>query len=343
MKYKHIVATQVGGPENLQLREDDLPEPKAGQVRIKILAAGVSFSDVLMRRGKYPPGMPAFPFTPGRDLVGIVEKCGTDVKERATGEMVAALTLVGGYSQYICLSEREVVPVPEHLDPAEAVCLVLNYITAYQMLHRLAHSKAGERILVHGAAGGVGTALLQLGGLLHLEMYGTVSPVKQDMVALLGATPIDYTCEDFVARIRTLTGDGVDVVFDAIGGRHLQSSFEALRSGGRLVIYGVSLKNLGQGNLVSALLPISLRVAYWSLFPNGKRAQFYSIVGWPFGLKNRHPDWFREDLMRLFALLAEGAIKPVIAARLPLEDAAHAQELIEHSQIEGKLVLLPNA
>jgi len=139
MKYQHVVLTQVGG--DLQLREDELPEPKADQVRIKILAAGVSFADVLMRHGKYPPGMPSFPFTPGYDLVGIVKTCGASVTERAIGDRVAALTQVGSYSQYSCLPEREVVPVPEHVDPAEAVSLVLNYVTAYQMLHRLPASK----------------------------------------------------------------------------------------------------------------------------------------------------------------------------------------------------------
>lgn len=155
MKFQHIVLTQVGG--DLQLREDGLPDPKADEVRIKILAAGVSFADIMMWHGKYLPGTPSFPFTPGYDLVGIVETRGASVKERAIGDRVAALTQIGSYSQYICLSEREVVPVPEHVDPAEAVSLVLNYVTAYQMLHRLARIKSKERILVHGAAGGVGT------------------------------------------------------------------------------------------------------------------------------------------------------------------------------------------
>jgi NADPH:quinone reductase-like Zn-dependent oxidoreductase len=295
-----------------------------------------------MRHGKYPPGMPSFPFTPGYDLVGIVETCGASVKERAIGDMVAALTQIGSYSQYICLSEREVVPVPEHVDPAEAVSLVLNYVTAYQMLHRIAHIKAKERILVHGAAGGVGTALLQLGSLLHLEIYGTASRAKQQLVSLLGATPIDYTSEDFVARIRQLSGDGVDAVFDAIGGRHLRRSFQTLRPGGRLVGYGFSLENLSSNGLLLAVLPTLLQVAYWSFLPNGKRVHFYSIAGGPLGLKDRHPEWFREDLTRLFELLAKGVIKPVIAARLPLEEASHAHELIEHAQIQGKLVLIPN-
>lgn len=342
MKYQHILAIQAGGTQVLQLREDELPEPKEGEVRVKILAAGVAFPDILIRSGKYP-GIPAYPFTPGYDLVGIIEKCGASVKERSAGQMVAALPQWGSYSQYICLPEREVVPVPEQVDPAEAVSMVLNYISAYQMLHRAARVKAGERILVHGAAGGVGTALLQLGHLLGLEMYGTVSPAKQQVVASLGATPIDYTREDFVTRIRTLTGDGVDAVFDAVGGEHFHQSFQALRKGGRFIGYGFTLENLNGDSLLTNVLRTLPKLAYWSILPNGKSAQWYAIAGALIGMKNRHPEWFREDLTKLFALLAEGKIKPVIAQRLPLEHVAHAHELIESSQVQGKLVILPYA
>lgn len=341
MKYQHILATQAGGTQVLQLREDELPEPKVGEVRVKILAAGVAFPDILIRLGKYP-GIPAYPFTPGYDLVGVIEKCGASVKERTAGQMVAALPQWGSYSQYLCLPEREVVPVPELVDPAEAVSLVLNYVTAFQMLQRAARVKAGERILVHGAAGGVGTALLQLGHLMRLEMYGTVSPAKQQVVASLGATPIDYTKEDFVARVRTLTGEGVDAVFDAVGGEHFYQSFQALRKGGRFIGYGFTLEHLKRDSLLMGVLRTLPRLAYWSILPNGKHAQWYAIAGALIGMKNRHPEWFREDLTKLLALLAEGKIKPVIAKRLSLEEIAHAHELIERAQVQGKLVLLPH-
>ncbi|GHO72648.1 NADPH:quinone reductase [Ktedonobacter sp. SOSP1-85] len=341
MKYQHILATQAGGTQVLQLREDELPEPKASEVRVKILAAGVAFPDILIRMGKYP-GIPAYPFTPGYDLVGVIEKCGSSVKERTVGQMVAALPQWGSYSQYLCLPEQEVVPVPEQIDPAEAVSLVLNYVTAYQMLYRAAHVKAGERILVHGAAGGVGTALLQLGHLLHLEMYGTASTAKQQVIASLGATPIDYTKEDFATRIHALTGDGVDAVFDAIGGEHFYRSFQALRKGGRFIGYGFTLENLRGGDLLPGVLRTLPKLAYWSILPNGKHAQWYAIAGALIGMKNRHPEWFREDLTKLFALLVEGKIKPVIAKRLSLEDVVYAHELIESAQIQGKLVLLPH-
>ncbi|GLV59222.1 NADPH:quinone reductase [Dictyobacter sp. S3.2.2.5] len=339
MKYQRVMLMRRGAPHVLQVREEDLPEPRPGEVRVKILAAGVAFADVLMRHGKYP-GRPRFPFTPGYDLVGVVEKCGAQARTYGVGTMVAALPRFGAYSQYICLPEQELVPVPAGVDPAEGVCLVLNYLTAYQMLHRLAHVKAGQRALVYGAAGGVGTALLQLGRLAGLEMYGTASPPKHETVTRFGAVPIDYTHEDVVARVRSLTDGGVDAVFDPIGGSHLQQSFRALRPGGTLVAYGFS-SSLGGFPMALTLLIMVLQLAFWSLFPGSKRVTFYSVVGFQ-GFKDNHPDWFREDLRTLFDLLAAGQLKPLIAARLPLSRVAQAHELIEKARAQGKVVLIPN-
>jgi len=177
---------------------------------------------------------------------------------------------------------------------------------------------------------------------LPLEMYGTASSTKLPLVASLGATPIDYRSEDFVEHIQHLPG-GVDAVFDAVGGRHLWRSFQALRRGGRLVGYGFTLENLSERSFFSAVLRTLPQMAWWSLLPNGKRAWWYAIVGPLLGIKNRHPEWFREDLTKLIALLEEGKIKPVVAGRLPLEEIAHAHELLEQGQVQGKLVLLPHA
>src|SRR5947209_16233220 len=238
MKYKRIIITHPGGPEVLQVVEDDVVEPQPGMVRVKVLTAGVAFADVALRRGTYPK-QASGPVTPGYDIVGVVDKIGADVTGFTPGQRVAALTGMGGYTEYICLPHTELVPVPDELDPAEAVSLVLNYVTAYQLLHRIAKVKPGERILIHGAAGGVGTALLQLGKLSNLEMYGTASSSKQALISALGGTPIDYQHEDFVERVQSLTGDGVDVVFDAVGGENLERSYHTLRVGGRLVGYGM--------------------------------------------------------------------------------------------------------
>ena len=217
MKYRHVVVQRTGGPEVLQVVEDELPAAGTGQARVKILAADVSFSDVNLRRGRFP-GAPRPPFSPGYAMVGVVDQLGPKVSEASVGQVVAALTFYGSYGQYIILPARQLVPVPAGVDPAEAVSLVFGYVAAYQMLHRVAHVARGERILVHGAAGGVGTAFLELGHLAGLVMYGTASKRKHSLVVQLGATPIDYQSEDFVARIADLTdGRGVDAAFDPMG------------------------------------------------------------------------------------------------------------------------------
>jgi NADPH:quinone reductase-like Zn-dependent oxidoreductase len=345
VKYRHVVLERTGAPEVLHVVEDELPEPGAGQARVKILAADVSFSDVNIRRGRYP-GAPKPPFTPGYAMVGVVDQLGpqtapeAEISSLAVGQAVAALTFYGSYSQYLCLPVHELVPVPERVDPAEAVCMVLNYVAAHQMLHRIAHVARGERILVHGAAGGVGTAFLELGRLADLVMYGTASIPKHPLVTRLGATPIDYQSEDFVARIAALTGGaGVDAAFDPMGSAHLQQSERAVRTGGTVVGYGFyTAANRGRSVVLDALTQY-LRLMLWSLPPKRKHTAFYDIRS----LRKKHPDWFRQDLMALFDLLSVGKLHPVIAVRLPLDEAVRAHELVEHAAVEGKVVLIPNS
>ncbi|MGB5933983.1 MAG: alcohol dehydrogenase catalytic domain-containing protein, partial [Anaerolineae bacterium] len=212
MKHHRVVVSRHGGPDVLQVVEEDLPEPRAGEVRVKVLAAGVSAYDLMFRRSGRLPGTPRVPFALGEDVVGVVDKLGEGVSTVEPGQTVAGATFClgvgGGYAEFVCLPASELVPVPSGVDPAEAVCLVVNYLTAYSALHRTANIRRGERILVHGAAGGVGTALFDLGKLAGLEMYGTASKHNHELVSALGATPIDYRTEDFVERIRGLTGDG---------------------------------------------------------------------------------------------------------------------------------------
>lgn len=323
----------------MKVIEEDLPAPTSGQARVKILAADVSFSDVNMRRGRYP-GAPRPPFTPGYAMVGLVDELGPDTQRPEVGQLVAALTFYGSYSQYICLPVEELVPAPKDLDPAEAVSLVLSYVAAYQMLHRTAHVVPHQRILVHGAAGGVGTAFLELGHLATLEMYGTASKPKHGVVARLGAIPIDYRTEDFVERIAALThGAGVDAVFDPMGSTHLQSSVKAVRRGGTVVAFGFYEAANRGGNVLADILLQYARLTLWSLPPQSKRVSFYDIRP----QKKKHPDWFREDLTALLTLLAEGKIKPVVAGRLPLDEVVSAHQRVERAEVEGKLVLVPNA
>ena len=332
-KNRRVVITAQGGPEVLKLVEDELPTPAAGQVRVKNLASGVAYADVLMRHGLYPK-TPPFPFALGYDIVGDIDAVAPGVTQFSPGQRVAALTMVGGYAQYTLVPAAHLVPVPDQLDPAEAVSLVLNYVTAYQMLHRFAKLRDGQRLLIHGAAGGVGTAALQLGKIAGLVMFGTASKPKHELVSSLGATPIDYRSENFVKRIAQLAPGGVDCVLDPIGGKNWLASYRCLRANGTLACYGAS-SAVTEGKLSAGLGFATL--ALLKLIPDGKRAFWYNIKT----LCDSHPDWFRDDLSKLFSLLGARKIQPVIATRLPLREAARANEMLEKAQVSGKIVLLP--
>jgi len=295
-----------------------------------------------MREGMHPESwnLGRAPFTPGWDIVGVVDKLGDKVSKATlqTGQMVAALPIVGGYSEYVSLPSNELIPVPQGLDPSEAVSLVLNYTTAYQMLHRCAHIKDGERILIYGAAGGVGTALLELGNLVNLKMYGTASYSKHNIVYSLGGIPIDYKSVDLAQEINKVTSNGdnnddgergVDALFHGIRGISLKSSYDLLRSGGRLVAYGpFSPTDIGDWMMMFTL----------NLVPDNRTFFLYSIQT----LKRLKPDWFYEDLILLLNLLEKKKIKPIVAARMPLNEAAHAHELLARGSVQGKMVLICN-
>ena len=329
MRNTRVVLTALGGPEVFKIIEDDVRDPGRNEVRIRILACGVAFADVLMRRGLYS-GVPPLPYSPGYDIAGVVESCGSAVSGWKPGDFAAALTQTGGYSRYIVLRESELVRVPDGLDPAEAVSLVLNYTTAYQLIHRIAQLSRGDSALIHGAAGGVGTAALQLGSLAGLKMFGTASKSKHDLVAALGGIPIDYRTEDFVQRAA-----GVRAVFDPIGGRNWLRSYRALGRGGRMIGYGMSAAiEGGRRNMALAGASFAL-LTVLGLLP-GKSARWYNIMT----EKQKHPEWFREDLSRLLTILRDKSIRPVVAERLPLSGVARAHELLERASVSGKIVLL---
>jgi NADPH:quinone reductase-like Zn-dependent oxidoreductase len=346
MKHTRIIVTHYGGPDALRVVEEECPEPKHGEVRVRVLAAGVSLPDIMMREGIHPETH-RVPFTPGWDLFGVVDRLGDDVSGIEPGQMVAALPIHGAYAEFVCLPERELVPVPSGLDAAEAVSLVLNYVTAYQMLHRSVKVRGGQRVLIHGAAGGVGTALLQLGRLAGLEMYGTCSSRNASAVTDLGGIPIDYQEQDFVNEIHRLTGEGVHFVFDSIGGPHIWRSRKALRSGGTVVAYGLT-GSLSGGRLASGrsgvrhrfrgIAIFGLYIAGGWLLPGRRRVVPYSIQT----LKRLRPALFRQDLIALFDLLQQQKIKPLVAQRLPLAEARRAHELLGKGGVTGKIALVGN-
>jgi NADPH2:quinone reductase len=345
MRHKRVVVTRYGGPEVITIIEEDVSAPKAGEVRVKVLSAGVGLPDILAREGVHPE-TPHLPYTPGWDLVGTVDELGDDVSGFEVGQMVTAMPIHGCYAQYMCLPARMLVPVPAGLDPSEAVAVVLNYITAYQMLHRSAKARPGQRMLIHGAAGGVGSAMLQLAKLAGVEMYGTCSAQGFAVVRELGGIPIDYKSHDFVKEIQRLTNDGVDTVFDGIGGDNLWRSRDALREGGLVVAYGFQSKlrggrtnsRSGGRHPIRESGALGLAIMRNWFKPGGKRMVPYSIQ-WLMRFK---PEWFHHDLQTLLDMLKQSKIKPVIAQRLPLEEARRAHEMLGEGGVLGKIVLLPN-
>ena len=327
MKYKSIVVTRRGGPEALQIIENDLRSPSAGEARIRVLATPVCGPDVQARYG-HTPIAPRIPFVPGYAVIGSVDAVGAGVTRAAVGDRVAALTVFGGYAEYIYLDEKDLISVPGTLDPADAAPLILNYIVAYQTLHRSAKVKAGDKVLIIGASGGVGTALLELGRLARLEMYGIASRSKHHVLTEFGATPIDYQTQDFVEVIRQAEPDGLDAVFDGMIWGYLDRGFGLLRRGGTWVQYGNPMS-------FSGLLRLLGRLVLFNVLPNGRSLKLYGTTTSKFGRER-----FLEDWAALFKLLQEGKIKPIVMKKFPILEAAQANELLESGQVIGNVVLL---
>jgi NADPH:quinone reductase-like Zn-dependent oxidoreductase len=328
MKYKSVVAIKRGGPEVLQVVEKELRAPAAGEAQIKVLASAVGGTDINYRYG-YSPLAPKAPFVPGYEIMGVVQAVGAGVTRVAVGERVAALTGQGGYAEMIYLGQEHLVKVPPSLTPADVATLVLNYVTAWQILQRVANVKAGDKVLLIGASGGVGTALLQLGRLAGLKMYGTASPKKQNVLTELGATPIDYHTQDFVEVLRKEEPNGLDFVFDGMGGTDIQRGMEVLRSGGKLVTYATPT---GLRMMLVGLLKLLIN----NLRPHSKKVEFYGITG--LYIFNKKP--FMQDLPLLFTMLGEGKIRPIITVQLPILEAAKANQLLESGTVTGNIVLL---
>ena len=334
-----IVLPGVVEPTGLQVRETTVPKPAAGQAAIRVEASGISFAEQQMRRGKYYD-QPPFPFVPGYDLVGTVTAVGAGVPSALVGQRFAALTKTGGWASHVVLDAADLVPVPAGVDPVEAETVVVNGITAWQMLHRIAKVRPGGTILVHGANGGVGSTLVQLARHAGIQVIGTASPRHHDTVRTLGATPIDYRAVDLPVRVRALAPNGVDAVFDHVGGPGIINSFKLLAKGGTLVSYGSASTRDDGGSKQLPVLKLVGRLLWWNYTPNGRGAHFFNI--WS---GKRRARTFRaklsEDLGRVLALLADGSLKAQVAATFPLTEAAAALTLAESGTVAGKVVLVP--
>lgn len=331
MPWKRVRLNAFGGPDELELETvPALPEPGQGEVRVRVLVTSAAFTDVMIRKGMYPDVREKPPFTPGYDLVGVVDATGPGATLLRPGDWVADLTTIGAYSEYICLPEDRLTPVPEGVSEVDALGMILSAVTPWQMLHRVAKLRVGHRLLIHGAGGAVGTAMLQLARDAGITAFGSDLRAKHDLIRSLGATPVDADATG--AMLAQATGGGVDAVFDPLGGKSLAHSLHALRPGGMLVAFGFQNEVLGRGG---SILVDFVKIKLWDWLPNGHATAFYSIGA----MRRKHPQWFREDLTTLLGLLKEGRIAPVVAEVLPLEEVRHAHARLEAGDVAGKLVL----
>jgi NADPH2:quinone reductase len=332
--YRAVMLTKKGGPETLQDVELPVKEPGPGELRIRVLACGAGYTDVIMRRGYYPYA-PKMPFVPGYEVVGEVDAIGPGVSGFRQGQRVAALTVHGGYAELLVRSAAEFVPVPEDLDAVDVVSLVLNYVTAHQMIHRTARLSPGQSALVTGANGGVGTALLELLRAHGCKAIGAASSKHHEILRSLGATPIESRTTPLDVGVHAVLPEGVDASFDGLGDVFVGQCTRATKRGGIVVSYGftATIKN-GNSSLWGVLRGYTALYAGARLA--GRRSTFYGITM----LYRENPQPFREDLPKLFELLRQGAIRPRIAARLGLLEGRKAQELLEAGGIDGKIVLV---
>lgn len=335
MTATEIVLPGLVEPDGLRVEHREIPRPGPGEALVRVEASGVSFAEQQMRRGKYFD-QPPFPFVPGYDIVGTV----LEAEDAAlVGRRVAAMTKIGGWTSHLVVPAADLVPVPGGLDAAEAETFVVNGITAWQMLHRIAKVRTGGTILVHGASGGVGTTLLQLARAAGIKVIGTASARNADVVTALGATHVDYR-GDVPAQVRALAPKGVDAVFDHVGGPGVVDSFRLLAPGGTLVAYGSASTKDDPGNSRLPVLKLFARLLWWNVLPNRRCAHFYNVWG---GKRNlaRFRAKLAEDLTAVFDLAAAGTLQAQVAARIPLTEAAKALTLAESGTVTGKVVLVP--
>ncbi|AOS64718.1 medium chain dehydrogenase/reductase family protein [Actinoalloteichus hymeniacidonis] len=325
-------------PTGLQVTERDLPAPAAGQVALRMEATGVSFAEQQMRRGKYYD-QPPYPFVLGYDVVGTVTAVGARGDAAMVGHRYAAVTKIGGWASHLLLDAADLVAVPDEVGSAAAEAVAVNGVTAWQMLHRTAKVAEGGAIVVLGANGGVGSLLVQLARQAGITVIGTASTRHHDLLRELGATPVDYREPDMYQRIRALAPEGVDAVFDHVGGPGLTESWKLVRRGGTLVSYGTAATKDVAGNSQLPVLQSFARLGMWNALPNGKNAYFYN-----FWAGRRDLDTFRArlrgDLTTVLRLVAEGVLTPQIAAEFPLNQAASALQLAESRTVAGKVVIV---
>ncbi|NHN58472.1 MULTISPECIES: NADPH:quinone oxidoreductase family protein [Halorussus] len=322
---RQVEVTEFGGSEALNVTDVEASEPGPGQVRIAVEAAGVNFADIMQRRGHYVGG-PEPTYVPGMEAAGTVDAVGDGV-DYEEGDRVVAMTGRGGYADYALADADSLFEVPEPMSFAEAAGFPVQFMTAHSVLHEWGELEEGERVLVHAAAGGVGTAAVQLASAAGAEVFGTASTdEKLELAERLGCDhPINYEESDFRDVIDEKTdGEGVDLVLDGVGGETFSRSLDALAHFGRVVTYGAASGEPGEVETTRLL------------FENK------SVVGYHLGnALQRDPQRILKAVPELQQLLASGDLEVVVGERFPLEEAAAAHEAIENRETVGKVVLEP--
>ena len=335
-----VVLPGLVEPSGLEITTGPIPTPGAGQLLVQVEATGISYAEQAMRKGRYF-GQPKFPFTPGYDLVGRVIDVGPTSDPQLLGRRVAAMTKTGAWAGHVVVEARDSVVVPDGVTPEDAETVVVNGVTAWQMLHRCAHVQPGQTILVFGANGGVGGILIQLAQHHGVRVIGAASRRHHDALRAAGVIPVDYADPSLRARVLEVAPAGVDAVFDNIGGAMTRTAWKLLAPCGTLVSYAIIAAVSGTGSLITPFFAAIGQALLRSALPNGKRATFYDLWSGHTTRPTRFRQRLEEDLGQVFELLLDGTITANVAARFPLRDAVAALELAESRTLNGKVVLVP--
>jgi synaptic vesicle membrane protein VAT-1 len=338
-----VVVRRYGSPDVLEVKQIPDPQPKPGEVLIRVKAIGVNFADLLQRMGLYP-GAPKPPFVPGLEIAGVVEKTSDGARQAVAerfepGDAVTALTHLNAYAEWIVVPAKEVYRLPAGMKFEEGAAIPVNYMTAYHSMYVMGNLQAGDRVLIHGAAGGVGIAAVQLARARGLVIFGTAGPTKQEYLRKIGVDhAIDYEKSDFVEVVRKFAPDGIEMVMDPIGGKSLARSQQCLGPTGRLVVYGLAdaAGSTGKRNLVRGLTALAQTPRF---HPLRLMSQNLAVIGISLGQLGSRGALLRRELEDIFHLYADGKIKPVIAKIFPLDQAGAAHQFLHDRKNIGKVIL----
>jgi NADPH:quinone reductase-like Zn-dependent oxidoreductase len=337
---RQVWITKRGGPEVLQVREAPDPEPKPGEIRVRVAAAGVNFADVMARMGLYPDA-PPLPAVVGYEVAGTVDRVGAGVEGFREGDRVGSSTRFGGYADVVCVPAMQAQQMPDGLSFEKAAAIPVNYMTAWLMLVTLGNVRVGDRVLVHAVAGGVGQAALQICRWKGAEVIGTASAGKHARLQELGvAHCIDYRTQDFLAETKRVTdGRGVDIALDAVGGDSFRKSYRALAPLGRLYVFGASALATGKRRSIVGAVRGMLAMPAFRPIPmmNANRG----VQGVNLGHLWKEAARLKEMMGQIMALVADGTFDPVVDRTFPLDQAGDAHAWIQDRRNFGKVLLVP--